>query len=85
LSNWLQQILPVASVFYLVLLIIPLSHFIRNYRYVQVIRQYGLTKVDVQWRIFVKKVATRMGIKNRYISGFLNLFLLLLRSVSSNR
>ena len=63
LSNWLQRILPVASVFYLILLIIPVSHFIRNYRYVQVIRQYGLTKVDVQWRMFVKKVADRMGIK----------------------
>ncbi|HMK25247.1 MAG TPA: M56 family metallopeptidase [Chitinophagaceae bacterium] len=63
LSNWLQRILPVASVFYLVMLIIPVSHFIRNYRYVQVIRQYGLTKVDVQWRMFVKKVGDRMGIK----------------------
>src|SRR5258705_7742847 len=63
LSNWLQRVLPIASVLYLVLLIIPVSHFIRNYRYVQVIRQYGLTKVDVQWRIFVKKVADRMGIK----------------------
>ena len=63
LSSWLQRVLPVASVFYLVMLIIPVSHFIRNYRYVQVIRQYGLTKVDVQWRIFVKKVADRMGIK----------------------
>jgi bla regulator protein blaR1 len=63
LSNWLQQILPIASVLYLVLLIIPVSHFIRNYRYVQVIRKYGLAKVDVQWRIFVKKVTARMGIK----------------------
>ena len=53
LSNRLLQALPVTSVFYLVLLIIPLSHFIRNYRYVQVIRQFGLTKMDVQWRIFI--------------------------------
>jgi bla regulator protein blaR1 len=63
LSNRLQQILPIASVFYLVLLIIPVSHFIRNYRYVQIIRQYGLTKVDASWRIFVKKIAAQMGIK----------------------
>ena len=62
LTNWLQKSLPVASVLYLVLLIIPLAHFIRNYRYVQVIRQFGLTKMDVQWRIFIKNVAARMGI-----------------------
>ncbi len=63
LSNWLQQALPIASVLYLFLLVLPVAHFIRNYRYVQVIRKYGLVKVDVQWRIFVKKVAARMGIK----------------------
>ncbi len=62
LTNWLQKSLPVASVLYLVLLIIPLAHFIRNYRYVQVIRQFGLTKMDVQWRIFIKNVSSRMGI-----------------------
>ena len=74
-TNWLQQTLPIASVFYLVLLIIPVSHFIRNYRYVQVIRQYGLTKMDVQWRIFVNKVVARMGIKKKvhiWISEFVS-------------
>ncbi len=63
LSNWLQQTLPIASVLYLLLLVLPVAHFIRNYRYVQVIRKYGLEKMDVQWRIFVNKVAARMGIK----------------------
>ena len=63
LTNWLQKILPIASVLYLLLLMLPVAHFIRNYRYVQVIRQYGLAKADVQWRIFVNKVAARMGIK----------------------
>ena len=56
LNEWLQQTLPVASVCYLVLLILPLLHFIRNYRYVQVIRKYGLTKMQVEWRMFVRKV-----------------------------
>ena len=60
--NWLQKSLPVASVLYLVLLIVPLAHFIRNYRYVQVIRQFGLSKIDVQWRVFIKKISARMGI-----------------------
>jgi bla regulator protein BlaR1 len=63
LNNWLHQALPIASVLYLILLLLPVAHFIRNYRYVQVIRQYGLAKVNVQWRIFVKNIAARMGIK----------------------
>jgi bla regulator protein blaR1 len=62
ISNRLQQALPIASVLYLFLLILPVSRFIKNYRYVQVIRQYGLSKVDVQWRVFVKKISARMGI-----------------------
>ena len=62
-NEWLQQTLPVASVVYLLLLIIPLLHFIRNYRYVQVIRQYGLTKINADWKIFVNNIASRMGIK----------------------
>ncbi len=61
--NWLQQALPVASVCYLALLFLPLMRFIRNYRYVQVIRRYGLTKIDADWRLFVNSVAARMGIK----------------------
>jgi beta-lactamase regulating signal transducer with metallopeptidase domain len=59
----LQTALPMASILYLIMLILPVAHFIRNYRYVQVIRQYGLTKVDVQWKVFVKNVAARMGLK----------------------
>src|SRR5688572_4564744 len=56
-NNWLYTMLPVASLVYLVLLILPLLNFIRNYRYVQAIRQYGISKADVKWRMFVQKVA----------------------------
>lgn len=59
----IQQILPTASVIYLVLLSMPLLRFIRNYRYVQVIRKYGLSKMDAEWRLFVSNVAARMGIR----------------------
>ncbi len=62
-GNWLQNTLPVASVVYLVLLLLPAAHFIRNYRYVKIIRQSGLTKIDVHWRIFIKNVAGQIGIK----------------------
>lgn len=63
INAWLQKALPVASIVYLILLLLPISNFIRNYRYVKVIRQYGLTKIDVQWRVFVQKVAAQMGIR----------------------
>ena len=61
--SWLLQSLPFISVAYLLLLTLPVLRFIRNYRYVQVIRKYGLTKINVDWKIFVRNVAARMGIK----------------------
>src|SRR5574338_791120 len=63
LYNWLHTTLPIASVVYLVLLVLPAVQFIRNYSFVQVIRTQGLKKIEVDWRIFVKKVSARMGIK----------------------
>ncbi|HKB46001.1 MAG TPA: M56 family metallopeptidase [Chitinophagaceae bacterium] len=63
LNKWLHQTLPVASLIYLILLTLPLLHFTRNYRYVNIIRSNGLTKANVQWRMFVKNLATQMGIK----------------------
>ena len=74
-NAWLQPTLPVASVLYLVLLVLPLLHFVRNYRYVQVIRKYGLTKMNVEWRMFVSKVAAQMTIKKKvqiWISEFVS-------------
>jgi beta-lactamase regulating signal transducer with metallopeptidase domain len=62
LNDWLSTMLPVASLIYLCLLVLPFFYFIRNYRYVQAIRRYELNKVDVEWRIFVKNLAARMGI-----------------------
>lgn len=56
------KILPVASVCYLLLLLFPVLHFIRNYRYVQVIRRHGLSKINVDWRLYIKNVAASMGI-----------------------
>lgn len=65
LSGWLKQILPVASALYLILLVIPVLGFIRNYRYVQIIRKHGLTKINVEWRMFVTKIAGQMSIKKK--------------------
>lgn len=63
LNTWLNDMLPLASVLYLLLLVLPVLNFIRNYRYVQVIRRYGLTRAGVQWRMFVQKTAAQMGIR----------------------
>ena len=35
----------------------------RNYRYVQVIRRDGLSRADVQWRMFVQKISSHLGIR----------------------
>jgi beta-lactamase regulating signal transducer with metallopeptidase domain len=58
----LQTTLPYASVAYLLLLLIPSIQFIRNYRFVQVLRTTGLSKCHVDFRIFVQRFAERMGI-----------------------
>jgi bla regulator protein blaR1 len=74
-NSWLKTTLPVASIIYLVLLVFPVLHFIRNYRYVQVIRKYGLSKIDVSWRMFVTKVASHMNIKKKvqiWVSEFVS-------------
>lgn len=63
LNNGLQQILPYASIAYLGLLILPVIQFIRNYRFVQIIRSKGLTKCAVDLRMFVKKYSERIGIR----------------------
>ena len=62
-GHWLNKILPAASVIYLVALLFPLLRFIRNYRYVQVIRQYGISRPSAEWRLFVNRIAAQMGIK----------------------
>ncbi len=75
LNEWLQQTLLAASVLYLVLLVLPLLHFVRNYRYVQVIRKYGISKMNVKWRMFVRKVATQMDIPKKvqiWVSEFVS-------------
>ncbi|MES1215423.1 MAG: M56 family metallopeptidase [Bacteroidota bacterium] len=62
LNQWLDTTLPFASIIYIVLLIIPAFRYIRNYRYVQVLRKYNLSKINIDWRIFVKKVSAQIGI-----------------------
>jgi bla regulator protein blaR1 len=74
-SAWLQKSLPIASLSYLFLLVFPVLRFIRNYRYVQVIRRYGLTKISANWRLFIQKTSAQMGIKKQvqiWVSEFVS-------------
>jgi beta-lactamase regulating signal transducer with metallopeptidase domain len=64
-TNWnyfMTVVLPYITVTYLAILIIPVWQFIRNYRFVQIIRTSGLQKMDVAWRLYVKRTATAIGI-----------------------
>lgn len=62
-NNWIEKTLPLASAIYLLLLVIPFWQFIRNYRYVQLLRRQGLSRINPEWKMFVKKLAARMGIE----------------------
>ena len=62
-NTWIEKTLPLASAIYLLLLIIPFWQFVRNYRYVQLLRRNGLSRISPEWRMFVKKLSARMGIK----------------------
>lgn len=64
-NTWIEKTLPLASAIYLLLLVIPLWQFIRNYRYVQLLRHNGLSRINPEWRMFVKKLSARMGIKKK--------------------
>lgn len=72
-NDWLPLSLPWISGLYLLLLLIPVFRFIRNYRYVQIIRTYGLSKIPVDWRIYVQQHAGLMGIRKKvqiWVSDF---------------
>src|SRR5258705_6926188 len=61
-NSMLTSALPWASAIYLVFLILPTIQFTRNYRYVKIIRSTGLSKANVNLRIFVQKFGDYIGI-----------------------
>lgn len=65
MNYWLTKSLPIVSIIYLSILIFPILKFIRNYRYVQVIRRYGLSKINIDSRIYINKTSIRLGIKRK--------------------
>jgi len=74
-STWLENILPVISMLYLLILALPVWQLIKSYRYAQVLRHYGLTKIDAAWKVFVKNTSYHLGIKKPvqiWISEFIS-------------
>jgi bla regulator protein BlaR1 len=56
-----------ASVAYLSLLIFPSYRLFRNWRFVQRIRKEGLRKSDLNYRLFVQKISSQLGIAKKVL------------------
>src|SRR5690606_65073 len=67
--DWLYQALPIASFIYLLLRIVPVFHFIRNYRFVQLIRTRGIKQADVRWRLFIQRFSSHMALRENVDLG----------------
>ncbi len=66
-----EQLLPYLSVAYLLLMVVLCVRWVMGYRYTVMLRRQGLLKIPVDWRLFVKNTAQRLGI-TREISIYLS-------------
>lgn len=70
-ATW-SIILSSASVTYLLLLIFPAYRLVQNYRFIGKLKTTALQKTGLHYRLFVRKVAGRLGIKKEvhvFLSG----------------
>ena len=58
-------VLTAASVAYLLLLSVPAFRLYNNWKRVQFLRNNGLEKVDVSYKLFIKKISAQLGIKKK--------------------
>jgi beta-lactamase regulating signal transducer with metallopeptidase domain len=63
LNDTLTSILPFASILYLLLLAIPVVRFIISLRQVMHLRTKKIKKIEIQWRLFVKKMSAYLEIR----------------------
>ena len=56
-------VLTAASVAYLLLLSVPAFRLYNNWKRVQFLRKNGLEKVEVSYKLFIKKISAQLGIK----------------------
>ncbi len=59
-----EMLLPYLSVAYLCLLIAFAVRWVKGYRQTMLMKTSGLQKIDVEWRLFVQRIAHLIGIKN---------------------
>lgn len=59
-----EKLLPYLSVAYIALLVVLAIRWINGYRQTTIIKTQGLQKIDVEWRLFVKKIAGMLNIKH---------------------
>lgn len=59
----LLPLLPYAGILYLALLVVPVRQFIINYRYLQLIRQHGLSRIQGEWKIFTARMSSYIGVR----------------------
>jgi bla regulator protein BlaR1 len=57
-------VLSAASLAYLTLLAVPAYRLVKNWRYIEHLKKHGLQKTAMEYRLFVKKTAQRLGIKH---------------------
>lgn len=63
--------LPVLASCYLLLILVPLYRFSRNYSYVRKLKTEGLSKIHYDWRIFVNHKSAHLGI-SKQVSIFIS-------------
>jgi beta-lactamase regulating signal transducer with metallopeptidase domain len=63
LNDRISSILPYASIAYLVLLVVPVIRFVISLRQVIQIRTKNIRKIEIQWRLFVKKMTAYLDIR----------------------
>lgn len=70
-----SQLISIAAIIYLIVLAVPLLNFIKSIRFVNLVRNTGLSKADFSFRLFVDRTAALMGIKkdiNVFVSDLVN-------------
>jgi beta-lactamase regulating signal transducer with metallopeptidase domain len=62
-SQWFSAILTAASISYLLLLFVPTTRLVQNWRFLRRLRRSQLAKAPVQYRLYVQKIAGQLGIR----------------------
>lgn len=57
-----EQFLPYLSIAYLLLLVFLSFKWLHCYQFTQQIRQNGISKINVEWRLFVQRLSEQLGI-----------------------